>query len=54
MIINRISDLIVFKTLKNIKYGFLEIKNFDGEVIIKFEPTASGDTVDFMFFHINN
>ena len=33
MIVNRISDLIVFKTLKNIKYGFLEIKNFDGEVL---------------------
>ena len=33
MIINKISDLIVFNTLKNIKYGFLEIKNFDGEVL---------------------
>ena len=26
MIVNKISDLIVFKTLKNIKHGFLEIK----------------------------
>ena len=25
MIVNRISDLIVFNTLKNLKYGFLEI-----------------------------
>ena len=33
MIVNRISDLIVFKTLKNIKHGFLEIKNFDGNVL---------------------
>ena len=33
MIINKISDLIVFKTLKNIKHGFLEITNFDGEVL---------------------
>ena len=30
------------------------IRNFDGEVIIKFEPTASGDKVDFMFFKLNN
>ena len=33
MIIDRISDKIVFNALKNIKYGFLEIKNFDGEVL---------------------
>ena len=33
MIINRISDTIVFNALKNIKYGFLEITNFDGEVL---------------------
>ena len=33
MIVDKISDLIVFKTLKNIKHGFLEIKNFDGEVL---------------------
>ena len=33
MIVNKISDLIVFKTLKNIKHGFLEITNFNGEVL---------------------
>ena len=33
MIINKISDLIVFKTLKNIKHGFIEITNFEGEVL---------------------
>ena len=33
MIIDKISDLIVFKTLNNIKHGFLEITNFDGEVL---------------------
>jgi len=33
MIIDRISDTIVFNELKNIKYGFLEITNFDGEVL---------------------
>ena len=33
MIINRISDTIVFNALKNIKCGFLEITNFDGEVL---------------------
>ena len=33
MIIDRISDKIVFNVLKNIKYGFLEIMNFDGEVL---------------------
>ena len=33
MIIDRISDKIVFNALKNIKYGFLEITNFDGEVL---------------------
>ena len=33
MIIDRISDTIVFNALKNIKYGFLEITNFDGEVL---------------------
>ena len=32
MIVNKISDLIVFQTLKNLRHGFLEIKNFDGEV----------------------
>ena len=33
MIIDRISDKIVFNALKKIKYGFLEITNFDGEVL---------------------
>ena len=33
MIVNKISDLIVFKTLKNIKHGFLEVTNFDGEIL---------------------
>ena len=33
MIIDRISDTIVFNALKNIKNGFLEITNFDGEVL---------------------
>ena len=33
MIIDRISDTIVFNALKNIKYGFLKITNFDGEVL---------------------
>ena len=33
MIINKIADAIVFRTLKNIKHGFLEITNFDGEVL---------------------
>ena len=33
MIFNRISDKVVFNALKKIKYGFLEITNFDGEVL---------------------
>ena len=33
MFVNKISDYIVFKTLKNIKHGFLEIRNFNGEVL---------------------
>jgi len=33
MIVNKIADAIVFRTLKNIKHGFLEITNFDGEVL---------------------
>ena len=33
MIINKISDLIVFNTLKNIKHGYLEITNFDGQIL---------------------
>ena len=33
MIINKISDKIVFNTLKNIKYGYLEITNYYGEVL---------------------
>ena len=33
MIIDRISDKIVFNALQNIKYGFLEITDFDGEVL---------------------
>ena len=32
MIIDKISDLIVFGILKNINHGFLRITNFDGEV----------------------
>ena len=31
--INNISDTIVFNTLKNIQYGYLEIKTFDGEIL---------------------
>ena len=33
MLIYKISDLIVFNVLKNIKHGFLEIKKVDGEVL---------------------
>jgi len=33
MFINKIADTIVFKTLKNIKYGYLEVTNFEGEVL---------------------
>ena len=33
MIINKISDSIVFNTLKKIKLGFLEIINFNGDVL---------------------
>ena len=33
MLIYKISDLIVFNALKNIKYGFLEIKKINGEVL---------------------
>jgi len=33
MLIYKISDLIVFNALKNIKYGFLEIKKVNGEVL---------------------
>ena len=33
MIINKISDSIVFNTLKNIKHGYLEISNFEGEIL---------------------
>ena len=30
--INKISDTIVYNTLKNIKHGYLEIINFEGDV----------------------
>ena len=33
MLIYKISDLIVFNVLKNIKYVFLEIKKVNGEVL---------------------
>ena len=33
MIVNKIADAIVFRTLKKIKHGFLEITNFDGDVL---------------------
>ena len=33
MLIYKISDLIVFNALKNIKYGFLEVKKINGEVL---------------------
>ena len=33
MIIYKISDSIVFKALKNIKHGFLEITKIDGEIL---------------------
>ena len=33
MLIYKISDLIVFNALKKIKYGFLEIKKVDGQVL---------------------
>ena len=33
MFLNKISDLIVFGTLKNIKYGFIKITNFDGDIL---------------------
>ena len=29
----KISDKIVFSTLKNLKYGYLEITNHDGELL---------------------
>ena len=31
--INKISDTIVYNTLKNIKHGYLEITNFDGQIL---------------------
>ena len=33
MIIYKISDSIVFKALKNIKHGFLEITKIDGQIL---------------------
>ena len=33
MIIHKISDSIVFSALNNIKYGFLEIKKIDGQIL---------------------
>ena len=33
MLIYKISDLIVFSALKNIKHGFLEITKIDGEIL---------------------
>ena len=33
MLIHKISDTIVFNALKSIKYGFLEIKKIDGEIL---------------------
>ena len=33
MLIYKISDSIVFSVLKSIKYGFLEIKKVNGEVL---------------------
>ena len=33
MLIYKISDSIVFNTLKNIKYGFLEIKDVNGRIL---------------------
>ena len=31
MFLNKIADLIVFGVLKNLRYGFIKIKNFDGD-----------------------
>ena len=28
----KVSDKLVFKTLKKIKFGYLEIKNYEGEI----------------------
>ena len=33
MIIYKVSDSIVFKALKSINYGYLEITTFDGKVL---------------------
>ena len=39
MLLYKISDLIVFNALKNIKHGFLEIKKMNGEVLKFGNPT---------------
>ncbi len=31
--INKISDTIVFNALKNIRHGYLEIINFEGDIL---------------------
>ena len=33
MLIYKISDLIVFNALRNIKHGFLQITKIDGEIL---------------------
>ena len=33
MLLNKISDKLVFNFLSKIDYGYLEIKTFDGEIL---------------------
>ena len=48
--INKISDTIVFSTLKNIQHGYLEITNFEGDVL-KFGDFKEGLKVKIIIKH---
>ncbi len=50
MFLNKISDLLVFGTLKNLKYGFLKIKNFDGDEL-KFGNTEDKLKAEIIIKH---
>ena len=41
MNITNLSDKIVFNKLKNLKYGFLELKNHDGKIFKFGDPDSS-------------
>ena len=54
MIVNKISDLIVFQTLKNLRHGFLEITNFDGEVFKFGDVNMHVDSENYNFIEMSH